>query len=107
MSDYIMARKSDALDRVVKTGDALTAEQRISIGDAWQLRWSVPDALSQRKVAAILRDLANKLEVYSQPPKGMSEFEAMHMMKGARKLAQNRLQSLSRPLKNKSGEINR
>lgn len=99
--------KRDGLANVIRRGDVLEPHQRALIGDAWQLRWAVPDAITARKTAAILRDFANKLEVWSQPPRGMSEYEAMNQQKAARDEAQRRLQSIRKPFKNKSAEINR
>ena len=93
---------SDAryMSRIIKTGDPLTELDLMIIvprhGRNMQLRFRVPDQISQRTIALIFRDLANKMEIASDPRR-YSEEEALIRAREARVLAQARLDTISKP----------
>jgi uncharacterized small protein (DUF1192 family) len=60
--------RPDYLARIANTGDPLTPmDLEMCGGRSMQLRWTVQDQLDLRRIAAVLRGLANRLEIYSEP----------------------------------------
>ena len=84
-------RKPDYLARIARTGDPLTPmDLDICGGRAFQLRWRIEDQLDARRVAALLREYANRLEVYSNP-RLFDERAALSGMKYERAITQGKL----------------
>ena len=81
----------DALARIARTGEPLTDHDlAICGGRSMQLRWRVEDQLDLRRIATVLRDLANRMEVYSDPRR-FDERAALFAIKHERGLAQGKL----------------
>ena len=86
-----MREPPDYLARIVKTGEPL-GQMDIDIcgGRGMQLRWRVDDQLDLRRIAAVLRDLANRFEVYSEPRR-FDERAALFGARHERDRAQHKL----------------
>ena len=80
------------LRNVARRGDPLDEWQRQCIGRAAQLRIPLRDQVDLRRCAAILRNLANRLEVMSEPRR-FEECNALLQAKGEVSAAQGRMQS--------------
>ncbi len=79
--------------RVVLTGSPFTQMDEDIMGSrAMQLRWVVGDQLDLRRIATILREFANRLEVISDPRR-FEQRTAILMAKTERKFAQDKLAS--------------
>jgi len=79
--------------RVVLTGSPFTEHDEIVMGSrAMQLRWVVADQLDLRRIATILREFANRLEVISDPRR-FEQRTAILVAKTERKFAQDKLAS--------------
>lgn len=90
MADLDMDRDTK---RVILTGSPFTAHDEAIMGSrAMQLRWVVQDQLDLRRVASILREFANRLEVLSDP-RHLDQRLAIIAAKTERKFAQDRLAS--------------
>lgn len=82
---------SPGIRRVVKTGTSLSPLDQEMVGSlSMQLRWTVQDQLDLRRIAAILRHYANRLEVISDPRR-YDERSALMMARTERKFTQNKL----------------
>ncbi len=82
-----------ALRRIIATGTPLEAWQRAALGGPTaQLRIPLRDKVDLARVAAILRDLANKLEVASVR-RDHSDFDALMAARAHIKLAQAKVTS--------------
>lgn len=77
---------------VIARGDPLDVWQRQSIGRSAQLRLPLRDKVDLRRLAAILRDLANVAEVASSI-RTEEDFSALLRFKAAVAVAQARAQS--------------
>lgn len=79
--------------RVIDTGTPLSPLDQDIIGSlAMQLRWTVGDQLDLRRIAAILREYATRLEVISDPRR-YDQRASLMLAKYERKRAQDRLAS--------------
>ena len=79
--------------RVMLTGSPFTQMDEDIMGSrAMQLRWVVGDQLDLRRIATILREFANRLEVISDPRR-FEQRTAILMAKTERKFAQDKLAS--------------
>ena len=79
--------------RVVLTGSPFTQMDEDIMGSrAMQPRWVVGDQLDLRRIATILREFANRLEVISDPRR-FEQRTAILMAKTERKFAQDKLAS--------------
>ncbi len=91
-----MSEHARTVQRIVETGDHLSPIDRAIVGNAgMQLRWEIRDQLDARRIAEILRTLANRFEILSQP-KAYKEREALMLMRFERGTAQARLASKPR-----------
>jgi hypothetical protein len=82
--------------RVIETGSPLSPLDQDIIGSlAMQLRWQLTDQLDLRRVAAILRHFANRLEIISDPRRFETR-TALLMAKLERKMTQDKLASKPR-----------
>ena len=82
--------------RVIATGTPFTPLDDLIMGNrAMQLRWVVGDQLDLRRIAAILREFANRLEILSDPRR-FEQRTAILTAKTERKLAQDKLASKPR-----------
>lgn len=89
-------RLDPATRRVIATGSPFSPLDDDIIGSrAMQLRWVVGDQLDLRRIATILREFANRLEVASDPRR-FEQRTAILMAKAERKAAQNKLASKPR-----------
>lgn len=86
------AKETRALHNIVARGDPLEEWQRDTIGPTGQLRIPLRDKIDLRRVATILRELANRLEVMSSL-RHVEDFGALLQAKGEIRSAQARLQS--------------
>lgn len=77
---------------VIARGDPLDEWQRASVGKSAQLRLPLRDKVDLRRLAAILRDLANTLEVAGSL-RNEEDFTALLRAKAAVATAQARAQS--------------
>jgi hypothetical protein len=79
--------------RIIKDGDPFSPLDRMLIGDMrLQLRFEVRDQIDLRRIATILREFSNRLEIISDP-KRYDQRSAMLMARLERKLTQGRLAS--------------
>ena len=104
MGDTVTDDRKNYLRNIARHGDPLAEIDRMIVSprsDRWmQLRWRLPDQISARAIAAIFRDMANRIEVASEP-KRYSERDALGLVRAAREQAQARLDTISKPHKNK------
>lgn len=101
MSEATTMAKRDGLANVIRRGDVLDEWQRQLIGPSGQLRIPMRDQIDLRRCAAILRELANRMEILSHVKTG--EFSALLQTKGEIRAAQSRLQSQTASGKKNSG----
>lgn len=86
-----MPEPPDYLARIARAGDPLSQmDLDICGGRAFQLRFRVEDQLDARRIAALLREFANRLEVYSDPRR-FDERAALAAMKYERAITQGKL----------------
>jgi hypothetical protein len=79
--------------RVIATGSPLSPLDADIIGSlSMQLRWQVGDQIDLRRISAILRAFANRLEVISDPRR-FDTRAALLLAKYERKLTQDKLAS--------------
>lgn len=92
MSEATYMPADRAMRNVIARGDPLDEWQRSSIGKSAQLRLPLRDKVDLRRLAAILRDLANVMEVASGL-RNEDDFSALMRAKAAVVTAQGRAQS--------------
>ncbi|WP_424137970.1 hypothetical protein [Roseomonas chloroacetimidivorans] len=83
------------LMKVVKTGDCMDPWQRSLVGKSAQMRMPLHDPVDLRRQAAILRELANRLEAISRNTKE-TPFNVMSLAKTEVAAAQARMMSKPR-----------